>query len=231
MNQSLFEEQTALNPQHLRKARGGKQETWTLEEIHAGLEQFKRMHGKYPDAYEVDAFEYLPACRSIQRSHGGYKRVRELLGLPIIHAGEHRSMLQKISNHRGKDIEWDLYQDLVQRFGEEFVHREAPLGERGWTRLDCLVFTKQGKFGVDIFYASKPHIVKTTIVIKTRDNKHYDRLGFPIFLIVANDIISQSAIDTMMANKKYLLPQNVRVLTRLQFAEVLDTHERLYVTP
>lgn len=229
MNQTQFEKQAMSAPPHLRRTRGGKQDTWTLEEIRAGLEQFRQMHGRYPDAYEIDAFEYLPACRSIQRSHGGYKHVRELLGLPIIHAGEHRSMLQKKSNYRGKDIEWDLYQDLVHRFGEQFVHREAPLGERGWTRLDCLVFTKQGKFGVDIFYASKPHIVKTTVVIKTRNSKHYNRLDFPIFLVVANDVMSQPAIDAMMANKKNPLPKNVRVLTRSQFERVLDTYERLYV--
>jgi len=214
----------------LRRARDGKQKTWTLEEIRLGLEQFKTAHGRYPDAYEIDAFEYLPSCRSIQRSHGGYKRVREILGLPIIHAGVHRSMLQKQSGRRGKDIEWDLYQDLVKRFGEEFVHREAPIGDKGWTRLDCLIFTKQGKIGVDVFYAAKPHIVKTTVVIKAREGKNYSSLGFPIFLVVANDeVMTQNEIDMMMASKKIPLPPGVHVMLKSRFGKVLDEYERLRV--
>ncbi len=225
MNPTLF---GTSNP---RKARGGKQETWTIEEVRFGLEKFKSIYGRYPNAYEIDAFEYLPSCRSIQRSHGGYKRVRELLGLPIIHAGVHRSMLQRQSGRRGKNIEWDLYRDLVKRFGEEFVHREAPLGDTGWTRLDCVVFTQQGKFGVDIFYASTPHIVKTTVVIKTKENKHYSDLGFPIFLVVANnEVMSQETLDTMMLNKKNALPGNVRVLLRSCFDGTLNAYGRLYVT-
>jgi len=205
---------------------------WTMEQIRVGLERFREEHGRYTDAYEVDAYPYLPSSRTIQRSHGGYIRVRKLLGLPMIHSGEYRSALQKQSNHRGKDIERDLYRDLVSRFGEEFVHREAPIGENGWMRLDCLVFTRQGKFGVDIFYAAKPHILKTTIVIKTREGKHYGNLGFPVFLVVANEgVMQQAEIDAMLANKKNPLPSNVRVLLRQQFTDALREYGRLCVAP
>lgn len=64
-----------------RKQRNGKQKGWTSEQLKIGFLKFYELHGHYPTSHEVDAFEFLPSSRSMQRRFGGLVEVRKALEL------------------------------------------------------------------------------------------------------------------------------------------------------
>ncbi|MES2971937.1 MAG: hypothetical protein V4702_06475 [Patescibacteria group bacterium] len=55
----------------VRSSRTRPKGIWTIEEIKAGFEAFVKDYGRYPTALEIDAYEFLPSSRSLQRSYGG----------------------------------------------------------------------------------------------------------------------------------------------------------------
>lgn len=62
----------------LRKAqRGGQPGIWTKQDILIGLKYFYELYNRYPTSREIDAFEYLPSSRSIQRQFGGLISLRK----------------------------------------------------------------------------------------------------------------------------------------------------------
>jgi hypothetical protein len=198
----------------------------------AGFEKFYTENGRYPDADEIDGYDYLPSSRTIQRAHGGLKQLRSTLGQPLLHAGEYRSRIQKQSGIRGKELEWKVYQQLAAYFGEEFVHRESPLDERGWLRFDYVIYTREGKCGIDIFFAETLTIAQNTIVLKLRQHDNYERVDFPVYLVaISDDRIRQEEIDKIVQNKKKPMPGNVRATTLATFLEMIQGRQRLRVVP
>ena len=69
------------NNKSLRRKIKGNQDKWSIGEVIEGLEYYKQLHDKYPSAREIDAFEFLPSARSIQRSFGGLEKFRKGIGL------------------------------------------------------------------------------------------------------------------------------------------------------
>lgn len=181
----------------LRESKYGYQgPSWTLTEVKAGISEFFEEFGRYPSAEEFDSYPYLPSARSIERKFGGLKALRTQLGLPLLHSGENRSRIATAVGVRGKEIELTAYEVLVDRFGESFVHREAPIDERGWKRLDFLIYTESGKIGIDVFAASTPQTLKTMLYIKLRK---FDTTEFPIFFALANSNVTQSILGELSA--------------------------------
>lgn len=102
---------------------------WTLEKIKKGFEKFYGIHKKYPTAFEVDDFNWLPSSRQIQRKFGGLPNLRKELNLSIENysTGKERSFVASEINKRGKDYENIIFEILRKKFDEKFIHIEKPL--------------------------------------------------------------------------------------------------------
>jgi hypothetical protein len=73
---------------------------------------FYDQHNRYPTSNEIDAFEYLPTSRTIQRSHGGLVNLRKklLLGEISDHTtGDYRSEVARKADKRAKHYEEEFY--------------------------------------------------------------------------------------------------------------------------
>ncbi len=104
---------------------------WSKESIFEGFKKFYDENGKYPTATEIDADNFLPSSRQIQKAFGGLKNLRSVLGLPVndYGAGESRSKIAHHINKRALIGERDIGILLINYFGEYFVHTEKPLFE------------------------------------------------------------------------------------------------------
>src|SRR3989344_1403443 len=144
----------------LRTQKIGKQKTmWSLLELKVGLEHFYKERGHYPTATEVDAYQYLPSARTIERSFGGIVELRKKLGLGENHdfrTGEHSSNRARTINARAHTTERVVYNYLVGRFGKEFVHREYFFTDDHRTRADFFIYDSGKGFCVDVFYSASP---------------------------------------------------------------------------
>jgi hypothetical protein len=142
---------------HLRKTRPGFQEVWSKDEILAGLHYFYELHTAFPTAHEIDAFEYLPSSRSIQRSYGGLVKLRsELLPKEIANytKGSQRSAKAKRANADGRLYEAQFFEYLTGHFKEIAVH-EHKLIRPGDVNCDFFVYLNETKgIVIDIFYAA-----------------------------------------------------------------------------
>src|SRR3989338_1557654 len=83
---------------------------WTKNNILDGLRKFYDDNKRYPTAIEIDAYDYLPTSRSIQRSFGGLIKLRTELGLKDVNfaAGEHRSQSARLIAKRGSSAEREM---------------------------------------------------------------------------------------------------------------------------
>ncbi len=184
----------------LRKSKLGRQDgEWTKDQVIAGLLKFYEEFGRFPKASEINAYPYLPTARSIQRNFGGIQTLKDELGIKEdYHKGKYRSELMVQVNDRGREIEEKLGSTLVRRFSEICVHREFPL-TGGRQRLDFVVYSKEGRFGIDVFFAESRHSLQTNIQIK---QSRYDAFSDQLLLVCGNEDICQDAIDQILSNKR-----------------------------
>ncbi len=66
----------------------GHKKFWLIEEIKNGFERFLKENQRYPSAVEIDARNYLPIARQLQRRFGGVPEFRKLIGLEDLHFGK-----------------------------------------------------------------------------------------------------------------------------------------------
>ncbi len=109
-----------------QRSPAGPRLVWTKENILDGLTKFFDETNRYPTSFEIDANEFLPSSRQIQRSFGGLPKLRKELGLKISNytKGRVRSDLAKALSKRGSMSERYFEKILVDKFGEYFVHVE-----------------------------------------------------------------------------------------------------------
>lgn len=206
---------------NLRTQSSGKQRKWTPEELNAGFEYFKELHGRYPGSREIDLFEYLPSARSIQRSHKGLISLRTELGFEesLINQtkGAVRSDKAKKTYSNSVESEEKFYKYLVSKIPEVRVHEHKIL-RPGHICCDFFIYTSDKKgYAVDIFYAQDLFTLQRIIRIKYL---RYAGLKCKVyFVLVGNDLISQKEIDDMLSNRKIQLPEHISVSTEAIFKE------------
>ena len=197
---------------------------WTLDNIRQGLDQYQRTHdGRYPSALEIDKFDLLPSSRQIQRKFGGLIKLREVLGLLNLDytKGEIRSDLARKTWKRGIDSEKFIYELLLAKFGEIFVHAQKPFPNyKG--RFDYFVYTERYKFGVDVFFADESHSFAGCVNTKQRV---YRNISSDIILLSMNELFCQSLIDEFVKNKTNQLAGNIKVLTLESFKTFISKLE------
>jgi hypothetical protein len=196
--------------------------TWTDEKIKKGFDIFLAEQGRLPTAHEVDALPYLPSSRAIQKRFGGLITLREQLGYTDTHfgTGEHRSAIAHTVGIRGRELEIEFEQELIAIFGERSVHAEKIF--HGKQRVDFYIFTPSGNFGIDIFFPSTVRTMQNNVNIKMKKYQHFTE---PLYLVVANEELTQEALDHYTSNKRDPFPENVQLLSYKQFMKLLPQFE------
>jgi hypothetical protein len=168
---------------------------WTVELIKDGFERFVHENGRLPTSHEIDDCCYLPTARLIQLKFGGLRRVRELLNYEDTDfgCGRFRSQIAARVVERGLQAEQDLEKYLVTHFGEVFVHTEKRFGQ-GRQRVDFIVYSPDGTFGVDIFSTDSLRDMQINLNAKLGRYVNFPK-HVRLFLVVANDVFTQMEID------------------------------------
>jgi hypothetical protein len=211
-----------FNESRLRQNKVGHQLPWSDDELLAGLQKFYDDYGHYPSAGEVDTFAYLPSARSIQRTHGGLVTLRQRL-LPDEDSdhtrGDRRRKIASEGDARARKYEEEFYIFLTKHFKEIAVH-EHKIIRPGNVASDVFIYLNDSSADgivIDLFYAQD---LITLLKIVTIKNKRYKDLPFTVyFILVGNDGIQQTEIDSRIVNKKVPLPSHINVVTENTFKQ------------
>lgn len=189
-------------------------EEWTKESIKLAFEKFIESEGRLPTAPEIDKSEYLPSSRQIQRKFGGLRVLRAELGFDTTDfgSGQSRSNLASSNNVRSMEAERSLEKELVDIFGELFVHTEKLYG-RGRNRVDFLVYTKEGNFGVDVFTTETSRDLQKNINIKV--DKYLDfPTEIPLYFAVASlSLTDEDVLNTCRNMSKIQRIPGLKIVT------------------
>lgn len=206
----------------MRQQKEGKQKRWEIKDLKSGFEKFYAVYGHYPTSREIDAFEFLPSARSIQRRFDGLVRVRERLGLDTsfdLRTGEHSSKRAKRINARAHTLEKKVYDYLVNKFGIEFVHREHFFTDDRRTRTDFFIYCKNENFSVDVFFPHDRYNFIGCLNSKMRTYKDIAMLQYPVIFLQMNDSIPVQEMSEILAWKKNKLHMYQHVMVWDEFRE------------
>lgn len=195
-------------------------EIWTKEIIKNGFNRFFSENGRLPRSEEIDELSYLPSSRLIQKKYNGLEQLRTELGFTDVHFGKgsHRSTIAHQVNIRGRRNERTLETKLCQKFGEVFVHSEKILSSSK-VRVDFYIYSPSGNFAVDVFYSNTMRTLQSNINIKLNKYRNHNII---IYLVSANNSISQQDLDVYVKAKRNTLPQNVNIVSLSNFMSSIN---------
>ncbi|KKQ51030.1 MAG: hypothetical protein US70_C0024G0002 [Parcubacteria group bacterium GW2011_GWD2_38_11] len=199
----------------------GKGKVWTLEKVRDGFEEFHKLFRRYPTAFEIDDFDFLPSSRQIQRIFGGLISLRKQLGHSIENygSGESRSKIATDINDRGRKLEVIVRDYLQEKFNEPFVHIERPVHMSSKDRFDFYVYAKPTNFAIDVFgtidFRGLTRImnIKENRYRKVNILKNKERLYFIYF----SEYDVHDKIINWRKSKRNRLPTTWRILTFDEF--------------
>jgi len=205
---------------NLRKNRVGNQSPWKENELLAGLMYFYELNGKYPSAHEIDAFDYLPSSRSIQRSYGGLQELRRRLipdEIDNFTKGEYRKRVASRTFASGRALEALFYGYLTTIFRPISIH-EHKLIRPGNVSCDFYIYlSEQVGIIIDVFYAESIINLVNIVNIKL---KRYNLVDEETYLIlVGNEQITQALIDAKTHNRQVPLPTHIKIITEQYFKD------------
>ncbi len=205
---------------------------WKLEELEAGFKRFFETYGHYPTGPEIDAYEYLPSARSIERSFGGVVALRKQLSLggqDDYRTGAHSSRRAITINDRAHAIERDVYEYLCERFGKEFVHREYFFTDDARTRADFFIYDQGGGFCVDVFYPSDRRNLTGCLNNKLDKYASEHMRQYPVIFLQMNENLSQSLVDDLVAKKEKKPQKGQKVIGWDSFTSFCTTRTPLKI--
>lgn len=218
ISMTLSDDVRKMYVKDLRINKAGNKRSWTNEELLAGFHKFYEEYGHFPTAHEIEAYQYLPSSRSIQRSYGGLVKLRSSL-LPSeisnFTKGIRRSAIAKRTFANGRMYEKKFYEYLIEHFQEIAVH-EHKLIRPGDVSCDFYVYITPCKgLVIDVFYAeSLPNLVNI-VNIKL---KRYKLIQPETYLVlVGNEEITQTMIDAKVANRQVPLPAHIYLVSEEHF--------------
>lgn len=207
-------------------------EKWTLEKVKEGFEKFYELHKRYPAAYDVDDFDFLPSSRQIQRKFGGLVNLRKLLGLKIENytQGDERSTKIADFNSRGRKYENILYGLLKQKFDEKFIHVEKPIPKENGNdlcgtynskdRYDFYIYAKPNNFAIDVFCTVDERGVIN--IMNMKENKYLkSNIRDILYFIYFGDNVNQDRIKKWQEKRKNKLPSNWKIMNLEDFKKEL----------
>lgn len=194
---------------------------WSIDEIKAGFEAFFKEKGRYPTALEIDAYEYLPSSRSLQRSFGGLVNVRKQLFPEGIHnytTGEFRSRVASQTFRRAQDYEEAFYDKLCEYFEPIAVHEHKVIRPGRVTSDFYIYHDDDSGVCLDLFYAKDLFSLRGVIRYKAQ---HYTKLSCPVVLVLIHDgTITQNNVDNIIATRQLPLPDHIKVFTEGSFWDI-----------
>lgn len=214
----------------LRAQRAGNQKTWTLENLKSGLGHFYKEHGRYPTAPEIDAYQYLPSSKTIERRFGGVLSLRKDLGVAGQHdfrTGKHSSLRAKLINKRAHETEGHIYELLVEQFGKEFVHREYFFTDDKRTRADFFVYDRESGFCVDVFYPGNKHNLIGCLNSKLKKYRSPHMRQYPVIYLQMNNNLTQIELNMVIKNKRNKLPGGQELMSLDSFKEFCKSRKPL----
>ncbi|MFA6047696.1 MAG: hypothetical protein WCV59_01140 [Parcubacteria group bacterium] len=209
--------------------------TWTLEKIKEGFDKFYNLYDRYPAAYDIDDFDFLPSSRQIQRKFGGLISLRKDLGLEINNYMHGKVRSNKISEflNKGKYYENIAYKLLIEKFGEKFVHVEKPTYKRGdlheynsKDRYDFYVYAKPTNFAIDVFGTSDSRGVVNIMNIKEKKYRKINSKENLYFIYFGNNIKDEK-VQSWLEKRKNKFPTNWKILSFKNFK--LERISKIYI--
>lgn len=202
--------------------------TWSLDNVLCGFKEYFRINGHWPTYEEIAVTEYQPTVRSIQRSFGGLKKIREALGIELLdhRTGDTRRSVTEVILKQAWDDEGKMLDILEKRFGETFVHFQRAVRMSDYRiNVDFLVFHKNGKFAVDVFFpkADKNHYINN-IGAKLRVYKEFPYL---VYLVITNPDISQLQLDNYLKTTQYKIKENIKLVRKEVFLNEILKYQPL----
>lgn len=204
-------------------------DTWTKDNIIAGMEHFRKENGNYPTVTEIDQTTYLPSSRQIQRKFGGLKKFREQSGFSTtdFSSGQERSVIASRAGLKGRVGEKLVEKILVEHFGKEFVHIEQIWGDTK-QRLDFFIYSPGGNFGVEVISASEKDSFTINLNIKIR---RYGNVATEVLIVAVGQQFTQDFLELLMSRKRLRLPHRTKVLSLDKFIETISTMPRFHAHP
>jgi hypothetical protein len=202
---------------------------WTIEKIKAGFEKFYSINNRYPTAYDIDDFEYLPSSRQIQRSFGGLVNLRKILGLHIRNysKGKNRKIIANSSNTNSRKAEIKVYNLLKEKFKDEFIHIERPvlINGIGKDRYDFYVFAKPSNFAIDVFCTEGDarSLIKIMNIKENKYRKTNDNVI--LYFVYFGDKVQKNKIAGWLDNRCQKFPSNWLILSFNEFQIELDRYK------
>jgi len=143
----------------------------TLESVQEGLKRYKAENNHEPSSHEIDDCPYLPQARSIQRSLGGLKKVREGIGFNTDQTkGKTRSKISRKINLRANKQEARIFKYLEDLFKFPNVARNYPFNLESKASIDFAIHLKNKTVMVDVF---EPNGIRTAqSCVNHKLNKH-----------------------------------------------------------
>jgi hypothetical protein len=205
---------------------------WNLENLRIGFEKFFEENGRYPTASEIDKYTHLPTSRSIERSFGGLVVLRKTLGLTgqrDLRTGVHSTERAHMIGKRAHASELQVYLYLKGLFGEPFVHREYFFADDARTRADFFVYTAEGNFCVDTFFAANYRNVSGCINSKLGKYNAASMRRFPVIFLQMNPEILQREVDLLISRKEKKLTDTQSLLCWEEFEKYCSSRSALKV--
>ncbi len=202
---------------------------WTIEKVKEGFEKFYNLYDRYPTAYDVDDFEFLPSSRQIQRRFGGLVNLRKILNLAIKNytKGKSRARIVTKINIRGRKYENVVFKLLLSRINEKFIHVEKPINyENEYNskdRFDFYVYAKPDNFAIDVFGAGSNRGLINIFNIK---EKKYRKVVMKndenlFFIYFSENNISKERIRNWINSRHNKLPSNWKIINLNEFKKEL----------
>jgi len=203
---------------NLRKATNGIQIPWTKDQLRAGFDHFRKVNNRYPTSHEIDAFDYLPSARSIQRSFNGLVNIRKELfpdEIANFTTGAHRSDIAKRTYANAKHLEEQFYNYLVNEFSEIAIHEHKVI-RPGNVNCDFFIYLNENTgIVIDIFYAES--IINLINIVNLKMKRYLLISPETYLVVVGNTSINQQNIDLKIRNRKIPVPTNIKIVCEEYF--------------
>jgi hypothetical protein len=188
-----------------------------------GIKRFIQEHGHEPTAQEVDACDYLPSARQIQRNSGGLRTLRQKMGLTTIDhtAGTTRIKKAKEVNERANAHEAQLINALFTKHHDskefsktvvrQFAYQQWLPDEGYYINISCDVAitdrVKEHVTLIDFFYpndmASFGGCIRSKLAkLKKHPVSLFDCTHTVLFVCVNPEITDEQISNSPAANRK-----------------------------
>lgn len=141
--------------------------------------------------------------------------------------GDYRRKIVSQISKTGRRAETVVGDLLIRKFGALFVHQEAHYAPHSRSRVDYFVYTQNKNFGVEVFYTQDKRNCSKMVRMKLAQYSDYPRTE-ELYLVHANDLISQSELDAMaLSNANFANFANIELINLHTLSKVIDKYTPL----